>query len=426
MFIENIKKGLNNEEIEELVNFYLKQFSNIKKILIIHPDYTRIDFSHILAPIVCNKLKKIGVQAIHFLCASGTHRNMSQAEKLVKLGLKNNSEHFSFHNHEYDNKDKLVKVGEISKSSVNSKTSGMISAAIPVEVNKLIFSDFDLIIAMSSTVPHESVGYSGGLKTFFPGIAGPEVLDLFHWVAVLIGLPEIIGSFENPAKDIINEGAFYIFKKIKKPIISFNMIIRKDKGRINPTSLFVGEGYYGFRESHTRASITSEKVHTIFTDKPLKRVVQVIPECFDELWTAAKGSYKLQKEGVLEKGSEIIIYAPHIKCLHSNKKMETQLKKVGYHCREFILNKLKSNPDLNKNIASHIINVCGSGEFNLKTGIEKPNYRIKLATGISKEECEEIGLGYYDHKKINKKDFSSVDSLWIEDGGFYLYKLKQD
>ncbi len=66
-------------------------------------------------------------------------------------------------------------------------------------VNKLVTEDYDLIIALSGTLPHESAGYAGGLKIFFPGISGPEVIDLLHWAAVLIGIPRIIGTVDNPA-----------------------------------------------------------------------------------------------------------------------------------------------------------------------------------------------------------------------------------
>ena len=34
--------------------------------------------------------------------------------------------------------------------------------------------------------PHEVVGFSGGNKYLFPGVVGPEIIDLSHWLGALI------------------------------------------------------------------------------------------------------------------------------------------------------------------------------------------------------------------------------------------------
>ena len=43
----------------------------------------------------------------------------------------------------------------------------------------------------------------------------------------------------------------------------------------------------------------------------MKRVVSIIPEKYEDIWTAAKGFYKL--EPVVADGGEVILYAPHVK-----------------------------------------------------------------------------------------------------------------
>jgi len=47
-----------------------------------------------------------------------------------------------------------------------------------------------------------------------------------------------------------------------------------------------------------------------------------------------------------------------------------------------------------------------------------------LATGISQEICESVGLGYRNPDSIRKEDFIGPGKLWIENGGKYLYKIK--
>ncbi len=100
---------------------------------------------------------------------------------------------------------------------------------IPVNINKLIFGNYDLIITITATVPHEATGFSGGLKIFFPGISGPEVIDLFHWTAAMIGIRNLIGTVDNAARDILNEGARHIFKNLKTQVISLNMVNTETK-----------------------------------------------------------------------------------------------------------------------------------------------------------------------------------------------------
>ncbi len=187
--IENLNGELTYEQLEEIVKESLKNFNAIKRVLLIHPDYSRTDFSDKLVTLIYQELKSKGMEEIDSLNAGGTHREMTEIEIREKLGLSSQINFNHFHNHEYNNPGQLMTVGEISSSFVEEKTNGELSQSIPVVVNKLITEDYDLIIALSGTSPHESAGYAGGLKVFFPGISGPEVIDLLHWAAVLIGIP---------------------------------------------------------------------------------------------------------------------------------------------------------------------------------------------------------------------------------------------
>ena len=191
--IENLKKELTEEQLEGIVKESLKDFKFPKKVLLIHPDYTRTDFSHKLVPLIYRELKSKGMEEIDSLNAGGTHREMTEIEIREKLGISSQDNFNHFYNHEYNDPQQLVTVGEISASFVEEKTKGELSQSIPVVVNKLITADYDLIITLSGTVPHEAAGYAGGLKVFFPGISGQEVIDFFHWVAVIVGIPKIIG-----------------------------------------------------------------------------------------------------------------------------------------------------------------------------------------------------------------------------------------
>jgi len=421
--IENLQGELTEEQLEEIVKESLKDFKSVKKALLIHPDYTRTDFSDKLVPLIYKELKNKGTKQIDFLNASGTHRAMAKEEIRSKLGLTVQSDFIHFYNHEYNDPQQLITVGEISAAFVAEKTEGELSQSIPVVVNKLVVADYDLIITLGGTLPHEAAGYAGGLKVFFPGISGPGVIDLLHWAAVLIGIPQIIGTVDNPAREVINQGSSYIFDQIKASTISFNMVF-KEEHQVIPKGLYIGAGYNGFIEAYKQASRASSQLHVIYLDEPLKVAVQVIDKSYDEIWTAGKGSYKLQSPGVIAPGGEIIIYAPHINCFHSRPEMDFALKQIGYHCKDYVKKYLKSNPCFSKNIAAHIINVRGAGSFDVNSGKEKFDFKVTLAVGISKDVCESVGLGYKNPDSIHKEDFVGPGKLWIENGGKYLYRLK--
>ena len=426
LFIEDIKGRLTDEQLAGLVRETLRGFRSIKKILLIHPDYTREDFSDKLVPLIYRELKSKGMKQICSLNAGGTHRRMREDEIRSKLGISGEIDFAKLYNHEYNDPNWLVTVGEIPASFVAEKTNGELLRSIPITVNRLILEDYDLIIVLSGTVPHEASGYAGGLKTFFPGVSGPEVIDLFHWAAVLVGIPKIIGSVDNPGRDVINEGSYYVFQKIKAPVVSFNMVCEEKGDGVVPKGLYTGVGFEGFIAAYRKAAEASSKLHIVYIHQPLDVAVQVIDENYDEIWTAGKGSYKLQRPGVMAKGGEIIIYAPHISFFHSKPEMDAAIREIGYHCKDYVEEYLRSHPKFNRNVAAHVINVRGPGTYDPATGKEEFAFKVTLATGIPKELCEGVGLGYRDPNSLQEEDFTGQGKLWIENGGKYLYDIKSD
>ena len=124
IFRENLKGKLTDEELFEVVQEILREFKKVKKVLLIHPDYTRNDFSHKLVPLIYRELKARGMKEICSLNAGGTHRRMSEEEIRAKLGISSEMSFSRFYNHEYNDPNWLVEVGEIPASFVAEKTEG--------------------------------------------------------------------------------------------------------------------------------------------------------------------------------------------------------------------------------------------------------------------------------------------------------------
>ena len=58
------------------------------------------------------------------------------------------------------------------------------------------------------------------------------------------------------------------------------------------------------------SAAVSAETHVSYREAPVARVLSVMPTKYEDIWTAAKGFYKL--EPVVADGGEVILYAPHV------------------------------------------------------------------------------------------------------------------
>ena len=72
------------------------------------------------------------------------------------------------------------------------------------------------------------------------------------------------------------------------------------------------------------AAISAE-THVSYLDRSYRRVLSIMPTKYEDIWTAAKGFYKL--EPIVADGGEVIIYAPHITQISV---MHPQINAVSY------------------------------------------------------------------------------------------------
>jgi nickel-dependent lactate racemase len=82
---------------------------------------------------------------------------------------------------------------------------------------------------------------------------------------------------------------------------------------------------------------------------------------------------------------EIVLFAPHIREFHCRPDMDAAIRAVGYHGRDYVRAYCEQHPSFNRNIAAHVINVRGLGEW--KEGREAFDFRVTLASAIPREDC---------------------------------------
>lgn len=259
---------LSKADISDIVGASLRDYAEARRVLVLTTDYSRKDFTGEVFSAVCSYLAGRQGLKIHVLNTAGTHRKMKNSEWAAKLGGDRDVYPFLVgkrFQHLFDKDAHLIEIGELSGDFLAEKTAGYIKTPLPVTINRRIANSYDLVLAINGTVPHEGTGFSGGTNTL-PGIAGKGVIGAFHWAAVLIGIPKIIGTFDNPARDIVDKAAGMVFDYVPNtPIVSLNMVYTEGaSSKVEPRGLFGGvesagsEGHFALLPACQKSCISCD------------------------------------------------------------------------------------------------------------------------------------------------------------------------
>ena len=386
-----------------------------KRVLLIVPDATRTAPLPLLFDVVHSALSG-QASKVDVLVALGTHPPMPEPAICKLLGISDEDRAGRFaevglFNHEWDNPDRLLTIGNLTKRDVEEICDGLLSLDVPVQINSRI-TDYDVLLVLGPVFPHEVVGFSGGNKYFFPGISGPELLNFFHWLGALITNVGIIGVKDTPVRRVVNLAAELI--PVERRALTFVV-----NGKAEIYDLF-----YGTPESAWDSAATiSGQVHIERVAKPFHTVLSCAPEMYDELWVAGKCMYKL--EPVVADGGELIIYAPHlseISITHGR-----LIEEIGYHVRDYFTKQWDRFKDYPWGILAHSTHVRGGGTF--EDGVESPRVKVTLASQISPEVCERINLGYRDPATIDVESYANREDegvLLVRKAGELLYRLEDE
>jgi nickel-dependent lactate racemase len=409
---QNRDGSIKLEQAREAVGeFFVQNDYAGKRILLIIPDNTRSgpigDIFKIIYDFLSPKAK-----AVDCLVALGTHQPMSEEQICARLSMtpeerKSRYASVKFFNHEWEKPQTFTTVGKISADEIEQLSDGLFREEVDVAINKLIF-EYDEFFILGPVFPHEVVGFSGGHKYIFPGIAGDEIIHFFHWLGAVVTNPLINGSKWTPTRKVVEKAASLI--KIPRKLFAIVALENELKG------IFIGD----VLEAWEKAADLSEQVHIIYKDKPYNTILGIAPKMYDDIWVAGKVMYKL--EPIVADGGTLIIYAPHItEISYTHGKW---LDKIGYHTRDFFLKRMEQFADVPRGIMAHSTHVKGIGTFI--DGVENPRVNVVLATGISKERCEKVNLGYMNPSDINIADYENRENegiLVVQHAGEVLHRL---
>ena len=382
-----------------------------RRVLLIIPDGTRTAPVGLMFKSLHAQIGSVA-RTFDILVALGTHQPMSEGAICERLEITaeeraSTYQAVRFFNHAWDNPAALRQVGVIAADEIRALTGGLFAMDVPVAVNKLVF-DYDQVIIVGPVFPHEVVGFSGGNKYLFPGVAGPQILNFFHWLGAVVTNPMIIGNQWTPVRRVVDKAGALV----SVPKLCFCLVV---EGR-NLAGLYAGTP----EAAWAAASELSRKLHITRKDHPFHTILSCAPPMYDELWTGGKCMYKL--EPVLADGGELIIYAPHISevCVTHGR----TILEVGYHCRDYFLKQWDKFQHYPWGVLAHCTHVRGLGTF--EKGVENCRARVTLATAIPENVCRQINLGYRDPKTIRKEDFAHREDegvLLVPKAGEMLFHL---
>lgn len=249
--------------------------SDAKKVLVIVNDATRPTPTKKIIEFIFNDLSKTD---FYFIIATGAHRGPTEEEYVQIFG--------SF----YEKIRNRIIVHD-ARADEDMVFLGNSANGTPMHVNKAGV-EADKIIIISSVEPHYFAGYTGGRKSFLPGIAGYKTIEQNHKLA-LSPKAKALALEGNP----VHEDMMDAIKTVKQEIFSIMTVLDKHH-KVYATSC--GHIHDSFHAAIARAN-------EVFA-APLKEkadiVVSVVkfPQDID-LYQAQKGidnaKLALKKDGIL-------------------------------------------------------------------------------------------------------------------------------
>jgi nickel-dependent lactate racemase len=347
------------------------------------------------------------VSDLTVLVALGTHAKMTEDQLTTHLGGPYSG--ITVLNHEWWKEETFVDLGTISAARVGEISGGLLREEVPVRLNRAVV-EHDVALVVGPVFPHEVVGFSGGNKYFFPGVAGQEVIDLSHWLGALITSAGIIGTpGTTPVRALIDEAAALI------PADKLALSVVAQSG----TNALHAVAFGDTISSWQAAAAVSAQTHVRYLDQPVRRVVSLMPSRYQDIWTAAKGFYKV--EPIVADGGEVILYAPHVTQLAA---MHPEIEQIGYHCRDYFLGQWDQFRDAHWGVLAHSTHLRGAGTWDPVEG-EHCRVDVTLATGIPEEVVRRANLGYLDPAGFDVMQYENdPETLVIPNAGEILHRLR--
>ncbi|WP_043497613.1 lactate racemase domain-containing protein [Georgenia sp. SUBG003] len=408
---------LADEQVREhIVGTLARMDLDGRSVALVVPDGTRSVSMPLLLRSVHEALRG-RAREVTVLVALGTHAAMSEEALAAHLGyrpglLEDTYPGWRVLNHEWWKPETFADLGTIPAEEVARYSGGRLTdRPMHVIVNRAVV-EHDVSLVVGPVLPHEVVGMSGGNKYFFPGLSGHDVIDMSHWVGALISSFDIIGTRGiTPVRALINAAV----DRIPGEKLCVAVVTEAGTDRLHSVSVGTTESAWEAASEIAAAS------HITYLDEPARTVVSVLPTMYDDIWTGAKGFYKL--EPVVADGGEVIIYAPHITQVSA---MHPGLMKIGYHNRDYFVKQWDRFKDHPWGELAHSTHLRGQGTYDAETGEERNRVTVTLATSIPRDQVEAVNLRWMDPADVDLDALEAdPEVMVVHNAGEVLFRLRE-
>ena len=399
--------AISDSELQSLVlETIAKSGKEIKRMLILPPDHTRLNScaGRITEIIYENYADKCHID---IMPALGTHSAMGDAQLELMFGKKIPKDKFLVH----DWRNAVRTMGKADSKLISELSGGKVDYEVSVQVNKIVFENYDIILSVGQVVPHEVVGMANYTKNIMVGIGGADMINKSHFLGAVSNMEKIMGHADSPVRRLFNYGVDTFLADL--PLVYMQTVMARDEatGKMAMRGFFSGTGDTAFRA----AARLSVETNLQLLDKPLKKVIVFLdPEEFKSTWLGNKSVYRTRM--AIADDGDLIVLAPGLQEFGEDPEIDRLIRKYGYKGTPNTLKMVAENEDLRNNLgaAAHLIHGSSEGRFT-----------ITYCPGdkVTAEEIRSVGFEYGDIDEMMKKyDFANLkDGINIVNGEEIFY-----
>ena len=353
------KVSIQENELRALVFQTLEETGKpLRKVLILPPDHTRLNsMAGPITAMVYEKLTGEGAQ-VDILPTLGTHNPMTEAQLRMMFGDTIPLDAFKVH----DWRNEVIRQGLISGEMLAELSDGKVDYTVGVEVNKILFDGYDLILSVGQVVPHEVVGMANYTKNVVVGAGGSDIINKSHFLGAVAGIENILGQTDSPVRRLFNHAVGTYLSDL--PITYILTVMEQDytTREMHMRGYYAGESVAVFEE----ACKLARAVNIILLDRePKKVVVYLDPHEFQSTWLGNKAVYRTRM-AIADEG-ELVVLAPALKEFGEDPIIDKLIRKFGYCGTPATLKFVEEDEELRNNLgaAAHLIHGSSEGRFKI-------------------------------------------------------------
>jgi nickel-dependent lactate racemase len=357
-----------------------------RRVLLVPPDHTRLHSrAGEITGFLFEALSAAGCE-VAVLPALGTHTAMTPHEAEVLFGGRIPYDRVLPHRW----RTGLVRVGEIDGDEVATLSEGRLAVPIPIEVDRVLLDDWDLVVSAGQVGPHEVIGMANFTKNLVIGLGGAPTIHLSHFLGAVCDMETIMGRAHGPVRTVVDAG-FDRFVAPRVSVLWLLTVIEDTAGGIVQRGLFAGRGRSDESggAAYEAAAALSLQCNVNVLPEPLPRVsCWLNPEELTTTWVGNKAVYRTRM--ALADGGELIVLAPGIARFGEDPTLDALIRRHGYRGTPATLAALERDAELAANLsaAAHLIHGSSEGRFRIVYCTDP------RAGGLTRDEIESVGYDW--------------------------------